>query len=111
RMAADGLPVAALETRGFLVDLDKPWHILEAAGKLLADLSARFEGNSIAEGARVAESAEIQGSLHLEPGAVIGERVVVQGDLWLGPEIGRASCRERGGISGGAGVAWCSYGG
>jgi len=85
RMADDGLPIAALEPSGFLVDLDKPWHVLEANRALLADLAERTEGDSIGDGARVAESAEVHGKLVLAPGAVVGERVVVKGDLWLGP--------------------------
>lgn len=85
RMADDGLPVAALEPQGFLVDMDKPWHILEATSRLLRDLSERSAGSSVPDGARVADSAEIQGRLHLSPGAVVGERVVIQGDVWLGP--------------------------
>lgn len=84
RMAAAGLPVQAIEASGFLVDVDKPWHILEATSALLQDRSRRLHSSSIAEGARVAESAEIHGRVVLEPGATIGERVVVQGDLWLG---------------------------
>ncbi|MGV3720409.1 MAG: NTP transferase domain-containing protein [Actinomycetota bacterium] len=83
-MADHGLEVAALPVSGFLVDVDKPWHILEANRALLADLAGRADGSQIAEGARVADSAEINGRVFLEPGAVIGERVVVRGDLWLG---------------------------
>jgi bifunctional UDP-N-acetylglucosamine pyrophosphorylase/glucosamine-1-phosphate N-acetyltransferase len=83
RMTDAGLPVAGLEASGFLVDLDKPWHILEAAEKVLADLAGRSGESRIEEGARVAESAEIGGRLYLAPGAQIGERVVVKGDLWL----------------------------
>lgn len=89
RMAGGGLTVAALEPSGpnggFLVDLDKPWHILEANAAVLRDLSARTMEDSLAEGTRVDDSAEISGRLTLLPGAVIGKRVVVKGDLWLGP--------------------------
>jgi len=85
RMAEHGLPVQALPAKGFLVDVDKPWHLLEATTALLHDRSARLSSSSIADGARVAESAEIHGRVVLEPGAVIGERVVVHGDLWLAP--------------------------
>jgi bifunctional UDP-N-acetylglucosamine pyrophosphorylase/glucosamine-1-phosphate N-acetyltransferase len=83
-MTEAGLAVEALEATGFVTDLDKPWHILEANAAALADRFTRLEASSIAKGARIAESAEIHGRVVLEPGAVIGERVVVQGDLWLG---------------------------
>lgn len=85
RMGDAGLPVAPLEATGFLVDVDKPWHILEASQRLLRDLSHRTAKGHIADGARVAHSAEVHGRLFLAPGASIGERVVVKGDLWLGP--------------------------
>lgn len=85
RMSASGLPVRALPACGFLVDVDKPWHLLEATTALLQDRSSRLEASSIADGAHVAESAEINGRVVLAPGAVIGERVVVHGDLWLEP--------------------------
>lgn len=85
QMSRDGLEVAALEPEGFLVDLDKPWHLLEANEALLRDLSLRTQEDRIAPGASVAASAEIHGRLVLAPGAVVGERVVARGDLWLGP--------------------------
>lgn len=85
RAAGAGLSVQAVETRGFLVDLDKPWHILEATRAVLADLSTRTEASAVSDGARVADSAEIEGRVILEPGSEIGQRVVVRGDLWLGP--------------------------
>jgi bifunctional UDP-N-acetylglucosamine pyrophosphorylase/glucosamine-1-phosphate N-acetyltransferase len=85
RLADDGLTVAGIEPHGFLVDLDKPWHILEANERLLRDLSSRLTGSEIADGARIADSAEISGNVVLSPEAEIGERVVVRGDLWLGP--------------------------
>ncbi len=85
RMTADGLEVSAILPDGFALDLDKPWHIMEANRALLLDASERLEESSVGEGARIAESAEIHGRVVLEPGARIGERVVVHGDLWLGP--------------------------
>jgi bifunctional UDP-N-acetylglucosamine pyrophosphorylase/glucosamine-1-phosphate N-acetyltransferase len=85
RMMDDALPVQALETTGFFVDVDKPWHALEANRRLLEHLSERLTGSAVAEGGKIAESAEIHGRVVLAPGAAIGERVVVRGDLWLGP--------------------------
>ncbi len=82
-MADDGMPTAALEPRGFLVDLDKPWHVLEAGERVLADCFSRLDGDRIDAAARVAGSAEIHGRVVLAPGAEIGERVVIRGDLWL----------------------------
>lgn len=81
----DGLSIAAVDAQGFLVDLDRPWHILEATEALLAHASARLEADEIHPTAQVADSAEINGRLVLSQGAVVGERVVLNGDVWLGP--------------------------
>lgn len=83
RMADEGLEVRAVEAAGPVVDLDKPWHILEARRAWLTERFAEAPERSIGAGARVAESAEIGGRLILEPGAEVGERVVAQGDLWV----------------------------
>jgi len=84
RMVDDDLPIQAVLPTGFLADVDKPWHILQATTALLTDRSRRLGRNEIADGARVADSAEISGQVVLEPGAVIGERCVIRGDAWIG---------------------------
>jgi len=81
----EGRAVLPVETVGTFVDLDKPWHILEATRRLLADAAARLEGDRIPDGCVVADDLEISGRLILSPGAQIGRRVVIKGSLWLGP--------------------------
>jgi bifunctional UDP-N-acetylglucosamine pyrophosphorylase/glucosamine-1-phosphate N-acetyltransferase len=85
RMAAAGEAVLGVEATGFLVDVDKPWHALEATREVLRHQAVSAGESRIPDGCRVAESAEIHGRLFLEAGAEIGERVVVQGDAWIGP--------------------------
>ena len=92
QMALDeGQTILAVETVGYHVDVDKPWHILEANEVAIDGLCARREGDAIQPGrdvipasARVHDGAEIHGRLVLGENAVIGNRVVVRGDLWLG---------------------------
>src|SRR5207248_3343586 len=84
RMAEAGEAVLGVEAPGFLVDVDKPWHALDATHAVLTSQAASAGESAAAEGCRVAESAEIHGRLFMEPGAEIGERVVVQGNAWLG---------------------------
>jgi NDP-sugar pyrophosphorylase family protein len=86
RMAEAGEAVLGVETSGFLVDLDKPWHALEASRQWVRHLSGQAGEPEIPDGCRVADSAEIRGRLFLEPGAEVGARVVAQGDAWLGRE-------------------------
>jgi bifunctional UDP-N-acetylglucosamine pyrophosphorylase/glucosamine-1-phosphate N-acetyltransferase len=83
-MVDAGEEVLAVATSGFFVDVDKPWHILEANRAVLRDMSERLEGDVIADGCKVSDGAEISGRVVLAPGAQIGNRVVVKGDLWLG---------------------------
>ena len=83
-MLDEGHEVPAAETPGYHVDLDKPWHILQASRHVVDALSDRLEGNSIAPSARIHDGAEIRGGVVLGEGATIGNRVVVGGDLWLG---------------------------
>jgi bifunctional UDP-N-acetylglucosamine pyrophosphorylase/glucosamine-1-phosphate N-acetyltransferase len=76
--------VLPVETVGTFVDLDKPWHILEATERLLQDAAASLEADQIPEGCEVSDDLEISGRLILEPGARIGRRVVAHGNLWVG---------------------------
>lgn len=76
--------VLAVETPGYHVDLDKPWHILEANHRVIDAMAAQVEGDVLPASARVHDGAEIGGRLVLGENAVIGNRVVAKGDLWLG---------------------------
>jgi NDP-sugar pyrophosphorylase family protein len=44
-MIDEGHPVAAVETTGYHVDLDKPWHILEANARVIAAMSDGLTGD------------------------------------------------------------------
>ncbi len=83
-MCDEGETVLVVPTVGYLIDLDKPWHILEANHAVLQAMSAGLTQNIIAPGAHIHDSAEIQGQVVLGERAVIGRRVVVRGNLWLG---------------------------
>jgi NDP-sugar pyrophosphorylase family protein len=83
-MLDEGETVLSVAATGHHVDLDKPWHILEANHEVIRAMSARLEGNSISASARIHDGAEIRGRVVLGENTVIGDRVVVGGDLWLG---------------------------
>jgi UDP-N-acetylglucosamine diphosphorylase / glucose-1-phosphate thymidylyltransferase / UDP-N-acetylgalactosamine diphosphorylase / glucosamine-1-phosphate N-acetyltransferase / galactosamine-1-phosphate N-acetyltransferase len=76
--------VVAVPAADFVVDLDKPWHILEANVRMAAWLSGRLTGNRIHPTARVHDGAEIAGFVELGENAEIGNRVVVKGSLSVG---------------------------
>ncbi len=80
-----GESIQAIEASGFLIDVDKPWHVLLANRSVLMDMSDRLGGSSISTTARIHDSAELSGRVILGPNAEVGARVVARGDLWLGP--------------------------
>lgn len=77
-------PVAAVKTVDYHIDLDKPWHILEANSAVIRAMSAALTDNVIPASAKIHDGAEIHGRVVLGENAEIGNRVVVKGDLWLG---------------------------
>ncbi len=80
----EGGTVAAVETRSFFVDVDKPWHILEANEAILRQMAEQTRADAIHPTARVDDSALIDGHVILGPHSVIGPRVIVRGNLWVG---------------------------
>lgn len=83
-MLDDGVEVPAVVARGLFVDLDKPWHLLEANQEALRAAAVGLEGVKAATGARVSDAAELRGPVVLEENAVIGPRTVAEGPLWVG---------------------------
>lgn len=83
-MIDEGSDVLAVEAGGYFVDLDKPWHILEANHRIIEAMSQQISENVIPATARIHDGAEIEGKVVLGENAVIGNRVVVRGNLWLG---------------------------
>jgi NDP-sugar pyrophosphorylase family protein len=82
-MIDEGESVLAVETAGYHVDMDKPWHILEANQRVLEAMSAELDGNVIPASSHIHDGAEIHGRVVLGENTVIGNRVVAEGSLWL----------------------------
>ena len=83
-MIDDGKMVLAVQTTEFLVDVDKPWHVLEANDRLVAYLAKQVTEDQVAAGAVISDAAEINGHVVLGKNSVIGPRVVVNGTLIAG---------------------------
>ena len=79
-----GGEILAVETNGIFVDVDKPWHILEANEAVLREMAEETRANAIHPTARVDESAVIEGHVVLGPHSRIGHQVIVHGNLWVG---------------------------
>ncbi|MDA1193267.1 MAG: NTP transferase domain-containing protein, partial [Candidatus Poribacteria bacterium] len=83
-MLDDGRDVFAMEPTEFLVDLDKPWHILEANEKMRDYLCARIDKEVIGDGAEISDDAEISGKLIVGKNTRIGKRVIVTNNAIIG---------------------------
>ncbi len=83
-MIDDGIEVAAVETTGPFVDVDKPWHILQAGRTAIDYILSRTEGSVIPASCNISDGAEIGGRLLLGENVTIGKRVVIKGDLIVG---------------------------
>ncbi len=81
-MVDQGLPVPAIMADGLFVDLDKPWHILEANTAAISAAARGLEGVRAADSARISDGADIRGPV--EEDAYIGPRTLVEGPLWVG---------------------------
>jgi len=87
-MSEEGRKVQAVEATHFCFDLDKPWHILRASHGVAKYLFERLvqEQPTVGKGAEIHDSADIRGRVVLAEGARIGPRVVLEGDVYVGPD-------------------------
>ena len=83
-MIDDGRTVLSVQTSDFFVDVDKPWHVLEANKRLVDYLAKQVTEDQIADGAKISDAAEINGHVVLGKNTVVGPRVVVNGTLIAG---------------------------
>jgi UDP-N-acetylglucosamine diphosphorylase / glucose-1-phosphate thymidylyltransferase / UDP-N-acetylgalactosamine diphosphorylase / glucosamine-1-phosphate N-acetyltransferase / galactosamine-1-phosphate N-acetyltransferase len=86
-MRQEGIPVHCVTAPAFLVDVDRPWQIMEANRCAAAHFFSQLQTTHIAPGAHVDDSADIaeDAVLYLEEGARIGRNAVVRGPVRLGP--------------------------
>ncbi len=85
-MRRDGIEVHALEAPGFLVDVDKPWHIVQANMLAAREAVEALDSTIIEEGARIDDGADIapNAKLWLGRGAHIGKNCRIDGSAILG---------------------------
>lgn len=83
-MIEEGLDVYAIETEGFFVDIDKPWHILEANRRYIEFLCSSIGESVIPDGSTVSQEAYIKGKIILGKNSHIGPRVVIMDNLIVG---------------------------
>lgn len=86
RLAREGRAVRVVLARDFVVDVDKPWRLLEANRLASEHFFAGLEAATLSPGAEIDDGADIPADarLWLGPGARIGKGVHVRGDAALG---------------------------
>ena len=82
-MLDDGLEVIAIEADEFVVDIDKPWQVLQANTVYARYVCERLTEADTSRG-RVSDGADIEGRVALGEGAEIGRRVVIRGNVLVG---------------------------
>jgi NDP-sugar pyrophosphorylase family protein len=83
-MLDESLEVLAVPATELFVDLDKPWHLLEANRRFLDYAARKLQGDSIDPTAKISDGAEIHGRVIAGKQSVIGPRCVIHGTVWLG---------------------------
>jgi len=82
-MLDEGAEVAAAATVDFLVDIDKPWHILDANRAVVDYIFRHTPRDQVARGAQVSPKASLSGRLIAEAGAVVGDGTFLEGNIYL----------------------------
>jgi len=80
----DGGTISLTETEDFCLDLDKPWHILQANAAMCRTLTGELTANVLAEGASIDETARISGFVKLGKNSRIGNNVTIKGNVIVG---------------------------
>lgn len=80
----DGRAVFAQVADDFVVDMDKPWHALEANSRMVDHLCAQIDESIIADGVEISDGADISGNIVVGENTRIGKRVVLRGGAVIG---------------------------
>jgi len=84
--------VSGVEPIEFIVDVDKPWHILEANESYLQYAGKKLDRDIIAPNVHISEKAEIYGHIVLGEGSKIGPGTVVRGNIFVGKNTNISHC-------------------
>lgn len=99
-MIEEGKEILAVPTVDFFVDVDKPWHILDANRRAADYIFRNLEADRIHPSARISKKAELGGRVVIGENSVIGDGVQTEGPIW----IGRDTSITRGATVGGSTV-------
>jgi len=86
-MRQDGIEVHAVRARDYFVDVDMPWHIVEANRQAAQHALDALDRTVVSPGATIHDGADIpaDAKVWLGPGAHIGKGCHIGGPVMLGP--------------------------
>ena len=82
----DGGEITAVTAKEHVVDIDKPWHILEAEHVCKQRLFGALTGNVLGEGASIDASVIIEGRVILGKNSKIRNGAILKGDCVVGED-------------------------
>ncbi len=80
----DDRDVFAQAAQDFVVDMDKPWHALQANARMVDHLCAQIDETTAADGVEISDGADIDGKIIVGANTRIGKRVVLRGGAVIG---------------------------
>jgi NDP-sugar pyrophosphorylase family protein len=83
-MIEDGETLVGVKSRKLLIDLDKPWHLMEANEAIIEKEVAALTEDDIHPKAKVHPSAVIEGKIKIGENSYIGKNVIIKGDVIIG---------------------------
>jgi NDP-sugar pyrophosphorylase family protein len=83
-MIEDGKSVIGVKAAHPLIDIDKPWHLMEANEEIILQEVACLEQDIIDPSAKIHSSAVIEGKLKIGKNSYIGKNVIIKGNAVIG---------------------------
>lgn len=83
-MIEDGKTLIGVEADHPLIDIDKPWHLMEANEEVILQEVACLEQDNINPTAKIHPSAIIEGKLAMGRNSYIGKNVMIKGNTVIG---------------------------
>lgn len=80
----EGHAISVVEAQGPCVDIDRPWHLLQANQTLVRDLTQKLSENTLAPGAEISSQARVEGFVSLGKNSEIGPGCIIKGNLIVG---------------------------
>jgi len=83
-MVENGELVKAVETAGYVVDVDYPWDIITASRFAVLGMINEIKTTEVEKGAYVSSGAKVQGPIYVGEGSRVEDGVYIEGPVWIG---------------------------